>query len=218
MEVFIRTIQIASIYGIFYLATTKNITFETLFDAIPAISIVLASVYFIWSIGKTILEQKELNFYLWSNFILILITTIIFSRFNYYRLAYNISTSVLISVAYASIYIGLVMQMYHLALKRVFVLFVFVVFVVSAYLYAQTYLRDKYTINENMKEIYIEAGAIIEREKSLWLIQQIKDCDKIVKVFKKRVEFDKSLKNDSLMKAIIEKYSKDKTKHNAPTK
>ncbi len=205
MDVLIRTVFIASFFGVFYLFTIDDFSFETFFDMVPAISIVLASVYFVWSIGRVALKKKELNYYLVSNIALVLIATIIFSRFDYYRIVYNMSTSILLSVAYASIYIGLFKVFHDSVLRKVAILFIFGVFVISTYFYTETYIRDNFISNEKIKDIYIEAGAIMERERSLNLLKEIKDCDKVITLFKKRVELDKKLKNDKFMKEILER-------------
>jgi len=194
-------ILIGTLLSIFSLYDLGLTYYESI---IAQFSIAVASVYFILNIGNFI-DKQEVKYYILSVLIFVIISTILFSKNELYRISQYLSISLMLANLYALSYLWIYKIVKHSNIRQLITFIILILFISGAYGYSNKNIKTKFDENEALKDIYIEAGAIMNREVTYYYLNKIKDCDKF-KVFQKQlIKADKELKNNEIIKSILDK-------------
>jgi len=194
-------ILIGTLLSIFSLYDLGLTYYESI---IAQFSIAVTSVYFISNIGNFI-DKQEVKYYILSVLIFVIISTILFSKIELYRISQYLSISLMLANLYALSYLWIYKIVKHSNIRRFIIFSILILFIGGVYSYSNKNLKTKFDENEALKDIYIEAGAIMNREVTYYYLNKIKDCDKFKAFQKQLIEADKELKNNEIIKSILDK-------------
>jgi len=177
----------------------------TYYESIIAqFSIVVVSLYFILNIANLI-DREERKYYIVEVLFFIILSTILFAKVEKYRISQYISVSLILANLYVLSYLFFYKLIKYSILRRVIIFFILILSISGVYSYTEKKLKIEFNEDEALKDIYIEAGAIMDRELTYYYLNKIKDCNKFRAFQKRLIESDKELKNNEIIKAILDK-------------
>lgn len=202
------SIAIGIFYAFLQIFFLEVYNFETIVNMAMQISIVITGSFFTLNLLKDMRVRDRL-WTLATISVLVVVTSVYFLKYPYYRIFYIFTTIILVINLYL-----VIMYIFSKILKRDILFFLISSILLGGYIigvkiYTEKYIKPDYSHNESLKEIYIEAGSVIERKHTMKLLERVPSCDTFKQIIKKRIELDKKLLKNAMFKKIIEERNID---------